>query len=80
MTIGEQIKNGIRGKGLSLQEAADLLGITRQTLHNQINSAHIKESFIQKVKIKLGISFDSSESNSLVQEGTPVYELSATVV
>lgn len=77
MEIGEFIKNAIRGKGLSLQEAATMLGISRQTLHNQLNSATPKNDFLQNVKDTLGIDYSkliSEEVKSTVEEITSIHE------
>lgn len=77
MTQGEKLKLAIRGKGLSMEEAATALQITRQTLHNYIKSAKLDKEFLQNVKKKLRIDLEQ-ELQLTPDEGTPIYELSAT--
>lgn len=64
MTQGEKIKNAIRGRGLTMEDAADKLGISRPTLFNKLNAAEIDKEFLQNVEEKLGINVGAPERSS----------------
>lgn len=65
MTLGDKIRNAIRGKGLKMEEAANILGITRTTLFNKLNAAELDETFLQNVNEKLGINLASPERSNV---------------
>lgn len=65
MTHGEKIKNAIRGKGLTMEQAADILEISRPTLFNKLNAAEVDKEFLQKVEEKLGINVGAPERSAL---------------
>lgn len=74
---GEALKRAIRGKGLTMQGAADKIGCTRQTLHTYTKLKKLPEDVIQIVKEKLGIEF-SEEGKKLdvqVTDFGPAYTL-----
>lgn len=62
---GNELRNAIRGKGLSIQAAADKLGISRQGLYYIINKGKLGNDVLQTVKTKLHIS----ENYNDLQEG-----------
>lgn len=64
MVQGEKIKNAIRGKGMKLEDAARILGITRQTLDNRL--LRCDESFLREVKEKLDIDIGIQTSEDVV--------------
>lgn len=55
---GNRLKLAIKGLGLTQEDAAKKLGITRQTLNNYFNRAELDDEFIQNVKEKLGVSIN----------------------
>lgn len=61
MATGKELKNAIKGKGLTFEVAAHLLGISRQTLHTYLSKDKIDKSFIQKVKDALDITLSESK-------------------
>lgn len=52
---GIELKKIIRGSGLTMDEMANKLGISRQTLHTYINKAEIDNNIINKVNSALQI-------------------------
>lgn len=52
---GKDIKNAIKGAGYTMETAAEMLKITRQTLHNYLGKAEIDNDFLQNVKDVLQI-------------------------
>lgn len=74
---GSQIKNAIRGKGLTQQEAAQKLGISRTTLDAKLNRAKPDDAFLQLVQEKLGISIKENHSEvnieKVIGETTMIY-------
>lgn len=56
---GLELKNAIRGKGLTIEEAAEKLGISRQQLHYYLNKGKLPPDFLEKVKESLDISFST---------------------
>lgn len=53
---GEEFKTFIKRTGLTQEEAADIIGITRQTLHNKFKLGLVEEGFLQNVKNRLLVS------------------------
>lgn len=69
MATGKELKNAIKGKGLTVQEAADKLGISRQTLSTQFGKAEVDPDLLQNVKTKLKILLNEGyEANYTVTE------------
>lgn len=60
---GEEIKNAIRGKGLSMEDAAHRLGMNRTTLYHKLNAATIDKEFLQNVQDLLGLNLLAPERN-----------------
>lgn len=54
-TDGEKLKLLIRGSGLSQAEAADKMGVSRQTLNGYFHRAELPKDVLQNVKDKLGL-------------------------
>lgn len=69
---GEELKLLIRRTGLTITEAADKIGVTRQTLHNKFGMDEVDEDFLLKVKERL--SGDTSSNLTVVKEGLTLYE------
>jgi len=62
------LKNAIKGRGYTQQEASDKLGITRQKLSMLLGLEVLGEDVIQNVKEKLKINLLSVESEGAVNE------------
>lgn len=62
MDIGEQIKLAIRGKGLTMEEAAQKLDMSRATLFTKLKTADKDKEFRQLVQDRLGIVTQVHES------------------
>lgn len=65
---GEELKNAIRGKGMTIEDAASLLGMSRQGLHYNLNKNNIDNDLLQKVKTKLGIHPKTAEIKEVSSE------------
>lgn len=52
---GEVLKNAIRGKGLTMEQAAQKLKMSRQNLYFQLNKASVTEEFYKKAVDELGL-------------------------
>lgn len=68
---GEELKLLIRRTGMTITEAADKIGVTRQTLHNKFGMEEVDEDFLLKVKGRL-----SGDTTGLmrVKEGLTLYQ------
>lgn len=66
---GEELKHAIRGRGLTIEEAAEKLDISRQSLHYFLRKEKLSSDFLEKVKEKLDIISNTpltlSESGAL---------------
>ena len=58
---GEDIKDAIRKTGISLDDAAAMLGMSRQTLYNNLNREKPTYKFVEKVKKEFSQYFDLSK-------------------
>ena len=47
---GEELKNMIKGKGISMKQVAGELGISQQSLNSKLNAQNIKNDFLSKVE------------------------------
>lgn len=65
---GEALKRAIRGKGLTMQGAADKIGCTRQTLHTYTKLKKLPEDVLQIVKEKLDIELGGEKEGPAVAE------------
>lgn len=65
MNKGDEIREGIRRKGLGMQDAADKLGISRTTLHTKLAGADNDKEFVQLVQERLGIDTNNPARGSL---------------
>lgn len=50
MTVGQVIKNRIKGAGFSMNEISERLSMSRQALHSNLSKALIPDDFIDKFK------------------------------
>lgn len=57
MLTGEIIKEAIRKSGISMDAAATMIGVSRQTLYNNLNRAVLKSDFINSVNEAFGNYF-----------------------
>lgn len=64
--IGESIRNAIRSKGLTMDEAADKLSIGKTQLYDKLKIADREPEFVQLVEERLGINIDMPERSSHV--------------
>lgn len=64
MNTGEELKKAIRGKGLTMDEAAEKLEISRGTLFYKLKGADTDKEFVQLVQERLGINVDMPERSS----------------
>ncbi|MDQ3190493.1 MAG: hypothetical protein M3Q58_02780 [Bacteroidota bacterium] len=55
----KKIKNLIKGAGHTMEEAAELLGMARQTLYNAIRKTPLDQDFVKKVNNKLEIDLEA---------------------
>ena len=62
---GEILKNLIRGAGLSQQQAADKMGITRQTLFSYTHRNQLTLDILQNVKERLGLELTNPSDPSI---------------
>lgn len=76
MATGLDLKNAIKGKGLTIEQAAKLLGISRQTLSTYLGKAKIEEELERNVKTKLKITLQNGVEETLVNQSlTDLIEL-----
>lgn len=78
MATGNELRNAIKGKGLTFEAAAKSLGISRQTLHTHMSKAKVDNELIKNVKEKLDISL--SESKDELPEGNSFSDLVKAVL
>lgn len=89
--IGIRLKNAIKGKGLTVADAANTLGISRQTLSAYFKHSEFEDDFLQNVKTSLGIdlfpfNIQSVKTTPFLAEGSsggsgklvPYYDLDVT--
>lgn len=74
---GEDLKRQIRHSGLSQQEAAEKLGISRQTLSSYFNRMLLPENVKSDVKSLLGIAIDYSilGNKNILSEPAEKYDI-----
>jgi len=66
------LKEALRRSLITQAEAAERLGISRQTLVNYTGKAELSEDFVQNVKENLGIDLNSSETiGRMIKEPPP---------
>lgn len=70
MNIGVDIREAIRRKGLTMEQAAEKLEISRTTLHTKLLGADNDKEFILLVQERLGITLNVAERNGLNVETT----------
>lgn len=70
MNIGVDIREAIRRKKLTMDDAAKKLDISRTTLHTKLLGADNDPEFVQLVKERLGISLNKTDPDSLAVENT----------
>ncbi len=66
------IKNLIKGKGYTMEGAAVLLGIARQTLYNAIRKSPLDSDFVKTVNEKLGIRLNNLPIQVLNESNTEI--------
>ena len=47
---GEELRNKIKGKGISMKQVAAGMGITSQNLNSKLNAQNVKSDFLSKVE------------------------------
>lgn len=65
---GEELKQQIKGAGLSLKEVADALNIRPQTLQNKLKVKSVKTDFLIDIKAIINKKLDGNEK-TIVQHG-----------
>lgn len=70
---GNQLREEIRKLGLTQDEAAEKLGVTRRTLQNWFRLEKLDANISQNVKSNLNIDFSYWEENKNVLRETPKY-------
>lgn len=55
----ERIAEAIRARGLTITQAAEVIGVSRQTVHGWINGKNISNEYIKPLCELTGISADS---------------------
>lgn len=58
---GNQLRKAIKEKGLTQEKAAELLGITRQTIGQWLKRSVFDANTLQELDIKLGIKIDGEQ-------------------
>lgn len=80
---GKDIRNAIKGRGLTLQQAADLLEMDRTTLYHKLNDATLDKDFLQNVESKIGIDLGEMagriDKNEKAGKGTDTAMRSLTI-
>lgn len=79
MATGKELKNAIRGKGLTVEAAAGILGISRQTLSTHMGKGTIGSELIQNVKEKLDISLSESKGENIENASDIILQLAKAV-
>lgn len=62
VTLGDLIKQAIKEKGYTQEEAADLLSMARQTLNTTLKKAVLDDEFLDNVTTKLGIDVEGLQA------------------
>jgi len=60
---GENLKKAVRSTGMTVQEAADKLGVSRQMLYIYYKSGELEPDLLQNVREKLGIDLHNVKEN-----------------
>jgi hypothetical protein len=63
MVTGKQIKEAIRVSQLTMQQAADKMGVSRQTLYGIVNRGELDEDVSNDVITKLGLVLQDVKTN-----------------
>lgn len=63
---GIQLKNEIKKLGITQEDAANKLGVTRTTVINWCKQADLPYTVVQNVKTMLGININDSESDNYI--------------
>jgi transcriptional regulator with XRE-family HTH domain len=80
-TKGKKLKLALRGAGYTQEEAANMLGISRQTLSNYLKMADFPDDLLQNVKTKLEIDLTLDEDDGFTAAKTkPAIALGEVVV
>lgn len=58
---GNQLRKAIKEKGLTQEEAAELLGVTRQTIGIWLKRQVFDANTLHRIRLKLGVNLDSTE-------------------
>lgn len=66
MATGADLKKALKKAGLTQQEAADKMDVSRQTILDYTQKATLRQDILENVNIKLGI--DLSASPTMVHE------------
>lgn len=76
---GKSLKLALRGAGITQEEAAKRLNVTRQTVGNWVKYDELDADILQKVKHNLGIDLQNvnTEGNRLEQERSNPYHIPA---
>lgn len=69
--LGSELRLLIKGSGKTVQEAANELGISRQTLQSYFNRAELDVDIVESVKTKLGLHVVSKDNKKRKSSGTP---------
>lgn len=69
--LGSELRLLIKGTGKTVQEAANQLGISRQTLQAYFNRGELDDEFVQNVKSKLGLQIVANTNKQRKSSGTP---------
>lgn len=70
---GEILRSAIRGKYKSVEDAAELMGLTRRTLYYYFDMAVLEDDFKENVKEKLGIDITQNEAQNVLNEDAAPY-------
>jgi DNA-binding XRE family transcriptional regulator len=80
MDEGTELKIKIRTADLTIEKAANTLGITRQTLSAQINKSKLKTDFKELVFEKLNIKIGENVNTNSGHLEEKVKHLEATII
>lgn len=58
MISGKDLKRAIKAEGLTIEEAATKIGMTRVNLYSYLNRAELEEEFVENVNTKLNIKLE----------------------
>lgn len=71
---GNQLRKAIKKKGLTQEEAAELLGITRQTIGKWLKRSVFDANTLQELDIKLGIKIDGEQKPESISFPKEVFD------